>query len=54
LGDEKVKKVLVAHDTSKGVFMVRFYKEGYAQMVIVDDYLPIRADGTPSFVRGGD
>lgn len=32
--------------------MVRFYKEGYEQMVIIDDYLPVRADGAPSFVRG--
>lgn len=33
--------------------MCRFYTQGKEDIVIVDDYLAVTSEGTPSFVRGG-
>lgn len=43
------------HDYSveHGVFIVKFFKDGEEQFVIVDDQLPIKEDGYPALTRGG-
>jgi len=37
-----------------GCFCVRFYKNGFEEIIIIDDYFPVMANGKWSFVRGGE
>jgi hypothetical protein len=41
------------HWKSTGAFMLRFIKDGNYEFVIVDDYIPVTAQGQPAFSSGG-
>lgn len=57
LGGPNVKDIILDQDNDEwrktGCFMLRFFKDGQPETVIIDDYLPVRDDGTPAFCRGG-
>ena len=37
-----------------GCFCVRFFKNGFEEIVIIDDYFPVLGNGKWAFVRGGE
>ena len=37
-----------------GAFCVRFLKDDAEEWVVIDDFFPVREDGTWAFVSGGD
>ena len=42
------------HWKKTGCFMLRFFKNGEFNYVIVDDYIPVDARGWPVFTKGGE
>jgi hypothetical protein len=36
-----------------GAFMIRFTKDGENEIIIVDDFIPLKEDNTPVFTSGG-
>ena len=36
-----------------GAFLLKFFKNGEPEYVIVDDYLPLDGQGMPAFTKGG-
>ena len=60
LGNQKIKEIFLSEkDDDKerwrqtGAFLLRFFKNGEPELIIVDDYLPIDAQGLPAFTKGG-
>jgi len=60
LGNVKIKDIFISErdeDMERwrktGAFLLRFFKNGLAEYVIVDDWLPLNAEGQPAFTKGG-
>lgn len=57
LGGPNVKDIILEEDNEQwretGCFMLRFFKDGQPEVVIIDDYLPVDATNKPAFCRGG-
>jgi len=59
LGSQRVKDIIVIEETEEewrecGAFCVRFYKGGYEEIIIIDDYFPAYPNGQWAFVKGGE
>lgn len=58
LGDKYVRKIIITVDDQEewkqcGAFCVKFYKNGYEEIIIVDDYFPAYGNKEWAFVKGG-
>lgn len=57
LGGPAVQDIILEQDNEEwkktGCFMLRFFKDGQPEVVIIDDYLPCDSQGVPAFCRGG-
>lgn len=57
LGGPNVKDIILEQDNEEwrktGCFMLRFFKDGQPEVVIIDDYLPLDDRLRPAFCRGG-
>lgn len=59
LGDKRVKDVIISEQDEMenwkktGCFMLRFFKDGNPEYIIVDDWLPVDSSGKFAFTNGG-
>eukprot|EP00931_Biecheleriopsis_adriatica_P056631 TRINITY_DN33564_c0_g1_i1.p1 TRINITY_DN33564_c0_g1~~TRINITY_DN33564_c0_g1_i1.p1 ORF type:complete len:1809 (+),score=334.40 TRINITY_DN33564_c0_g1_i1:35-5461(+) len=49
-----LKKVFIYSDEDKGLYVVRFYKSGVYQDVVVDDFFPCKGRATLAFAESGN
>jgi hypothetical protein len=56
LGERYVRRVIVSSEDDwklTGAFLVKFFKNGEPEFVIVDDFFPAYPNGDWAFVKGG-